>query len=103
MRFNNVSLFKPLCAGQVAANGVSQLSVGRVGFTSARPNQGQYVITFASALPDANYVVSITNISGVLTSLATTITARTAQSFSMSVVRTNGTGNDMDFTFVIFN
>ena len=102
MSFNNVDIFKPLCAGNLDAVGAIQLSVGKIGFSCFRSGDGRYEITFATPLPDANYIVSITWTSGVLTALAATFPTKTANMFIMQCLKTNGTGQNSGFTFVVY-
>ena len=102
MNFNNVDIFKPLCAGNLDAAGAIQLSVGKIGFSCNKNGDGRYEITFATPLPDANYIVSITWTSGVLTALAATFPTKTSSMFIMQCLKTNGTGQNSGFTFVVY-
>ena len=61
MSFNNIDLFKPLCAGHIngTTGSTKVASVGKVDFNFVRGSQGNYIITFATPLPDNNYIVQI--------------------------------------------
>ncbi len=50
------------CAGSVRADGTKSFDKGRVGFTSTRTSTGVYIITYASAYPNNNYIVSVCGI-----------------------------------------
>ena len=102
------NLTKPLICGEIRPQTPSSnFSVGRIGFSFARTTTataGQYTITFASPLPNANYVVHFTNIAvGQFYYWVMQIITKTNQGFTLECKRTDQSWQDNPFSFVIFN
>ena len=96
-----ISTYKPFfCAGRVNADGSKAADTGRTSFTPSRRSAGVYWITYATAYPNANFVVvgSPVNNYGFLVVGAGSTTAR-AEFVLFTGINTN---TDTSFNFFVF-
>jgi hypothetical protein len=69
------------------------------GFTVADDGVGQYKITFANSISNANYIVTVAKYSSVG---FITYTANTSSYFTVNTYNTSGVLEDSQFTFVVY-
>ena len=100
MFFNNVSLFKPLCAGHIdRANSSKLTSIGRIDFDYQPAGTGISLITLTSALPNTNYLVQVSLYNTTAPNVA--ITNKTTSSFTITTRLTNGSAASVEYMFVV--